>query len=110
MQGAAMLDALCVLSFASITTAPRDGSMLALLTSDGEIVTGFWDDTVTNFYASQIGWKSYDPAKQRGDWVSMWCPYGDDGDDRRLYCGMTPIAWAALPTRDVLDRIGALHD
>lgn len=92
------------LTFASIASAPRDGEMLALLTSDGEIIPGWWEESETNFYASQEGWASYDPDNQRGDWVSNWQPRGFESDDRRLYCGLTPIAWARLPSSDERDR------
>lgn len=92
------------LTFAAIASAPRDGTVLALLTSDGEIIPGWWDESETNYYASQEGWASFDPSKQRGDWVSSWRLHGDDSAERRLYCGLTPIAWAHLPEREAYEH------
>jgi hypothetical protein len=81
-----------------IETAPRDGTSILLLTADFGFVEGWWDDGVTNFYKSQVGWASYepDPAKQRGDWVSDFI-IGDDPKEGRLFCGATPQYWMPRP-------------
>jgi hypothetical protein len=78
-----------------IETAPKDGTHILIRTADFGAVEGWWDRSVTNFYASQKGWASYDPANMQGDWVSDF-PIGD-GCDRRLYCGATPSHWMPLP-------------
>lgn len=76
-------------------SAPRTGEHILLLTSDFGIVEGWWDASVTNFYASQEGWACYDPENMQGDWVSEWYLSQGDGD-RRLYCGATPHYWAPI--------------
>jgi hypothetical protein len=82
-----------MVSWQPIKTAPKDGSRILLFTSDFGAVEGWWDAGVQNFYASQVGWASYDPQNANGDWVSDFRP----DDDKRLYCGCTPHQWATLP-------------
>ncbi len=78
-----------------ISSAPKDGSRIIVLTADEMAVEAFWDASVTNFYKSQDGWASYDPENAQGDWVSWWLAPGDC----RLFCGQTPKAWIPRPPR-----------
>src|SRR5690554_1963838 len=55
----------------AIDTAPKDGTHLLLLTADGEHVEGWWDHLRINFYKSQRGSASFDPANASGEWVTM---------------------------------------
>lgn len=76
-------------------TAPKTGEHILILTGDFGIVEGWWDETVTNYYASQEGWACYDPENMQGDWVTEW-HLGQNDPDRRLYCGATPNYWASI--------------
>jgi hypothetical protein len=81
--------------FKPMGIAPKDGSPILLLTADFGVVEGRWDASVPNFYKSQKGWASYDPANAQGDWVSDWRI--GDGSEARMICGATPVAWMAMP-------------
>lgn len=83
----------------SMTTAPRDGTEILLLTADFGVVQGWWDEGETNFYKSQNGWASYDPENQLGEWVSEWIIDPSHKDDHRLYCGCTPEYWMPVPPK-----------
>lgn len=94
------------MDYQPLSSAPRDGTHVSLLTSDFGAVEGWWDVNVPNFYKSQEGWASYDPENAQGDWVSEW-QIGDGRDEYgRLYCGATPQAWAPLPVK----RCGICRD
>ncbi|MHC8493416.1 hypothetical protein ACTU44_11985 [Thalassospira sp. SM2505] len=80
--------------------APRDGKGLLIETSDFGWVEGYWDASVPNFYASNKSFLSYDPDNAQGDWCSDWVVGApDDINDKRLYCGASPISWLPLPAK-----------
>lgn len=85
-------------------TAPKDGSHILVCVADGYWVEAWWDKEQTNFYKSQEGWASYDPANMQGDWVSHFSDHGTK--DARLYCGSTPEYWIPKPeTREALTAL-----
>jgi hypothetical protein len=79
--------------FRPISTAPKDGTHMLLLTGNGDVVSGWWDASVKNFYKSNPAFAVYDPDDHMGDWVCNWHT-GDN--DNRLFCGCTPTHWAPI--------------
>jgi hypothetical protein len=90
-----------------ISTAPRDGTHVLLLTSDFGAVEGWWNANIPNFYKSQEGWASYDPENAQGDWVSEWSVGEPPDKHHRLFCGETPVAWKPLEaiSREGVERL-----
>lgn len=74
-----------------MTTAPKDGRHILLLTGNDEIVQGWWNAEVRNFYADSAGFT----GEKMGDWVSNYVQ--DDGRSRRLFCGDMPRNWMPIP-------------
>lgn len=84
-------------------TAPTDGTVILIQTSEGRWLEGYWDAEQQDFYKSDPYFAGvYDPENCIGTWVAVY--YADESGDRRLYCGMSPAAWMPrLPTVHVDD-------
>lgn len=82
-----------------IHTAPRDGTLLLLRTSDFGWVEGFWDDTVEPYYDNVN--REHAPAATKGDWCAYILGIREDEPDLRLYCGASPTHWLPKPPAPV---------
>ena len=75
----------------TMESAPKTGESIIVLTADGYAIEAQWDADCLDFYKSQKGWDSYDPANALGTWITY--AVAMIGDDMRLYCGQSPKYW-----------------